>query len=33
MAFPGKRRLPMFVLWALPAAVILAGGTYFIFLK
>jgi hypothetical protein len=25
--------MPIFILWAVPAAVILAGGTYLVFLK
>jgi hypothetical protein len=25
--------MPIFIMWALPAAIILAGGTYFVFLR
>jgi hypothetical protein len=28
-----EETMPVFILWAVPAAVILAGGTYLIFLK
>jgi len=25
--------MPIFIIWALPAAIILAGGTYFMFVR
>jgi cytochrome c-type biogenesis protein CcmH/NrfF len=28
-----EETMPIFILWAVPAAIVLAGGTYLIFLK
>jgi hypothetical protein len=28
-----EKTMPVFILWAVPAAIVLAGGTYLIFLK
>jgi hypothetical protein len=28
-----EETMPIFIMWALPAAIVLAGGTYLIFLK
>jgi hypothetical protein len=28
-----RRTMPVFTLWAVPAAIVLAGGTYLIFLR
>jgi hypothetical protein len=28
-----EEAMPVFILWAVPAAIVLAGGTYLVFLK
>lgn len=28
-----EETMPIFILWAVPAAIVLAGGTYLVFLK